>query len=278
MPSESEKELHAVQLPPDLLIAAGRAEVHPVKLGLVSFVLGLIVGGTVLLTIVSINRLFLKQEKEQILQGVITSRDTCVMTETLYRANQCAYIILAYDEHDTLKQHGSSISIGNNLLVTNKHVTAGAASFKTRINGTLKPLTLIKSSDAHDVSLLKIDSLVPLPSCPVFEGKNLGIGEELYAVGWPKERDQIYPAFTKGVFSRMNTQFNKAIQEDQAYIQTDASINPGNSGGPLFNECGVVGMNTAKFSWFDKTIPIEGISLALPMTRVREIVTELQKK
>jgi serine protease Do len=74
------------------------------------------------------------------------------------------------------------------------------------------------------------------------------------------------------VFSRFNTQ-----TDNIKYIQTDAAINPGNSGGPLINECGIVGMNTAKFSWFDKETPIEGLGLAMPIELVLQLVQELQK-
>jgi len=108
--------------------------------------------------------------------------------------------------------------------------------------------------------------------CPFFTSDKLAQAEEVFAVGWPKERDQIEPAFTRGVFSRFNTQ-----TDNIKYIQTDAAINPGNSGGSLINECGIVGMNTAKFSWFDKETPIEGLGLAMPIELVLELVRELQK-
>ncbi len=247
-------------------------EDNTVKVILATFIIGLLVGGSALLIMVSLWRIHLKSQKAAEIAGASLGnpRAGCNMGETRYKAVRCAYIILSYDENGTIKQHGSAISLGNGLLVTNKHVTQGSITFKTRIGEDERPLDLVQSSSEYDVSLLKTNDT--LPSCPFFDSDQLAQGEELLAVGWPKERDQIEPAITRGIFSRFNTQ-----KDGQKYVQTDAAINPGNSGGPLFNECGIVGMNTAKFSWFDTKTPIEGLSLALPAKRILEIVKELQK-
>lgn len=267
----SDPMVHAVPLPTGLQMGQVHED-NTIKIIIATFVIGIVVGGAVLLTIVSLWRVHLKNQKAAEIAGASLGnpRAGCNMGETRYKAVRCAYIILSYDENGTIKQHGSGISLGNGLLVTNKHVTQGSLIFKTRVNGVERPLSLIQSSSENDVSLLRTED--KLPSCPFFDSDQLAQGEELLAVGWPKERDQIEPAITRGIFSRFNTQ-----KDGQKYVQTDAAINPGNSGGPLFNECGIVGMNTAKFSWFDTKTPIEGLSLALPAKRVLEIVKELQQ-
>ncbi len=241
-------------------------EDNTIKTILMTFAIGVIVGGTVLVTIVSIWRMYLKSQKQsEIASASLTNaRAGCNIGETVSVAKHCTVIIIQE------RAHGSGISIGKGYIVTNKHVVEGGTTFSTRINGNTVPLDLIKSSEDRDIALLKAKT--DLPVCPFFTSDKLAQAEEVFAVGWPKERDQIEPAFTRGVFSRFNTQ-----TDNIKYIQTDAAINPGNSGGSLINECGVVGMNTAKFSWFDKETPIEGLGLAMPIELVLELVQELQK-
>ncbi len=265
--------VHAVALPQDMLISPQQMEENPLKIMIVTFIVGLVFGGAMLLTIVSVWRIGLKSAKAKELAGASLGnpRAGCDVAQTKYSGVRCTFIILSYDEGGAIKQHGSGISIGDGYVVTNNHVTRDAASFKTRVNGVETPLQFIGTEDEEDVSLLRASST--LPKCNLYDADQLNPGEELLAMGWPKERDQIDPAITKGIFSRFNTQKN-----GKKYIQTDAPINPGNSGGPLFNECGIVGMNTAKFSWFDPKTPTEGLSLAIPSMKMMEIVHKLQAK
>lgn len=257
--------IHANKLPDNLQLGVVHEDTT-VKTIIITFIIGIVVGGTVLLTLTSIWRMYLKSQKEaEIASASLTNaRAGCNMGLTVSAAKHCTYIIIQE------RAHGSGISIGKGYIVTNKHVVEGGTTFTTRINGVVTPLDLVKSSDDHDIALLKARS--DLPVCPFFTSDKLAQAEELFAVGWPKEREQIEPAFTRGVFSRFNTQ-----SDNIKYIQTDAAINPGNSGGSLINECGIVGMNTAKFSWFDKETPIEGLGLAMPIELVLQLVQELQK-
>lgn len=205
-----------------------------------------------------------KKDAEIASASLANPRVACNMGETVRATKGCAYIIIQE------RAHGTGISIGKGYIVTNKHVVAGGTTFTTRINGAESPLELIASLEDNDLALLK--ARTDLPTCAFFTSDKLAQAEEVFAVGWPKEKEQLEPAFTRGVFSRYNTQ-----SDGIKYVQTDAAINPGNSGGPLINECGIVGMNTAKFSWYDKETPIEGIGLAQPIELVLDLVQELQK-
>lgn len=273
MATQTDPMAHAVALPPNMVAEVQPVEENTLKIMIVTFIVGLVFGGAVLLTIVSVWRMGLKSAKAKELAGASLGnpRAGCNVAQTKYSGVRCTFIILSYDEGGAIKQHGSGISIGDGYVVTNNHVTRDAASFKTRVNGVETPLQFIGTEDEEDVSLLRASST--LPKCNLYDADQLNPGEELLAMGWPKERDQIDPAITKGIFSRFNTQKN-----GKKYIQTDAPINPGNSGGPLFNECGIVGMNTAKFSWFDPKTPTEGLSLAIPSMKMMEIVHKLQAK
>lgn len=256
---------HANRLP-DALQEQVAQEDTTIKTIIVTFLVGLIAGGAILVTFMSLWRMHLKSQKEaEIASASLTNaRAGCSMGETVYATKRCAYVIIQE------RAHGTGISLGQGFIVTNRHVVQGGTTFTTRVGDREIPLELLHTSTDYDIALLKASE--SLPTCPFFTSDKLAQAEELFAVGWPKERDQPEPAFTRGVFSRFNTQTDTI-----KYIQTDAAINPGNSGGPLINECGIVGMNTAKFSWFDKETPIEGLGLAMPIELVLELVKDLQK-
>lgn len=263
--TNSSEYVNANKLPENLQHSVEHED-SPVKTIIVTFVVGVIVGGTVLLTVTSLWRIHLKSVKQaEIASASLTNaRAGCSMGETVSAVKRCAYVIIQE------RAHGTGISIGKRYIVTNRHVVEGGTTFSTRFAGSTHHLELVKSSQDHDIALLQADE--DLPVCPFFTSDKLAQAEEVFAVGWPKERDQVEPAFTRGVFSRFNTQ-----SDNITYIQTDAAINPGNSGGPLINECGIVGMNTAKFSWFDKETPIEGLGLAMPIELVLKLVRGLQE-
>lgn len=231
-----------------------------------TFLIGIIAGGCVLLIVVSLWRMYLKGEKEKQIASASLSnpREGCNMGETVVQAKQCAYVIMQE------KAHGTGISIGKSYIITNRHVVQGGSTYTTRINGAETELQLVSTSEEYDLALLKAPR--DLPVCRFFTSDKLAQAEELFAVGWPKDREPVEPAFTRGVFSRFNT-----LSDNIKYIQTDAAINPGNSGGPVINECGVVGLNTAKFSWFNDSTPLEGVGFAMPIEMVLDIVQKMQK-
>lgn len=259
------KTMHADPVP-EYVLQGYVQEDTTLKTVFLTFLIGVIVGGTVLLTIVSVWRIYLKGQKEaEIASASLTNpRAGCNMGETVSSTKKCAYVITQE------KAHGTGISIGKGYIITNRHVIQGGTNYETRIDGKTAPLELIKTSEEYDLAILKAPK--DLPVCKFFTGEKLAQAEEVFAVGWPKDREPVEPAFTRGVFSRFNT-----LSDNIKYIQTDAAINPGNSGGPLINECGVVGMNTAKFSWFNDETPLEGVGFAMPIELVLEIVQKLQQ-
>lgn len=63
-----------------------------------------------------------------------------------------------------------------------------------------------------------------------------------------------------------------ALNQSDAYIQTDAAINPGNSGGALLNMQGeVIGINSAKIASAD----VEGMGFAIPVSMAVPILEEI---
>jgi serine protease Do len=106
------------------------------------------------------------------------------------------------------------------------------------------------------------------------------IGEWAIAIGNPFGLFDLNakPTVTVGVISAMGQNFGR--QENrrvyQNMIQTDASINQGNSGGPLANALGqVIGINTFIFTGGGSGSI--GLGFAIPINRVKSIVSELEK-
>ena len=96
------------------------------------------------------------------------------------------------------------------------------------------------------------------------------MGDWAIAVGNPYGLEN---TVTLGIISNLNRNVSQLGIYDKKIelIQTDAAINPGNSGGPLLNSKGeVIGINT-----LIRSGPGAGLSFAIPINKVKEIVNEL---
>ncbi len=127
------------------------------------------------------------------------------------------------------------------IIVTNKHVIAGALWISVRLeDGRELPAKVVAASRFVDLALLKIDAGRPLPALQLGDGDAARPGEPVLAIGDPQG---VGTSLSAGIVSGtqrdlMNTPFDD-------YVQTDAAINHGNSGGPLIDSRGrVIGVNT----------------------------------
>ena len=156
---------------------------------------------------------------------------------------------------------GSGFSIKENLIITNAHVVGNNKNVAINLyDGTTIKGQVIKSNIEKDLALIKIDQeLTPLN---VNEG-NLSIGQEVYAIGAPK--DMPY-TMTKGIISALDRQLGQ-----NSYIQIDASVNSGNSGGPLVDDAGnAIGIITLKAN------DAEGIGFALKASEILSFADGLE--
>lgn len=143
---------------------------------------------------------------------------------------------------------GSGFSIKKNLIITNAHVVGNNKNVAINLyDGTTIKGKVTKSDIDKDLALIKVDkSLTPLKT----NEDNISIGQEVYAIGAPK--DMPY-TMTKGIISALDRQLGQ-----NSYIQIDASVNSGNSGGPLVDDAGnVIGIITLKAN------DAEGIGFAI---------------
>lgn len=143
---------------------------------------------------------------------------------------------------------GSGFSIKENIIITNAHVVGYNKKVTVNLyDGTTIKGNVIKTDIGKDLALIEIDkTITPLS----INSENLSVGQEVYAIGAPK--DMPY-TMTKGIISALNRKLGQ-----NTYIQIDASVNSGNSGGPLVDDSGnVIGIITLKAS------DAEGIGFAI---------------
>jgi serine protease Do len=157
------------------------------------------------------------------------------------------------------------------LIVTNRHVIAGARSVRVRLSDGRETAADIVGADAvTDIALLRV-KVGHLPTLRLGSSAGVSVGDAVIAIGNPYGLGQSVSA---GIVSA-----RARTLEDDPYVdflQTDAAINRGNSGGPLLTADGaVVGVTSAIFSPSGGSV---GLGFAIPAETVAAIVRELEVK
>lgn len=146
---------------------------------------------------------------------------------------------------------GTGFAISSNgYIVTNHHVTNGAASIKIRgVNGdfikTYSAIVIIEDRN-NDLSIIKIDdpNFTSLGTIPYkIANHAIDVGSSVFVLGYPLRAtmgDEV--KLTNGIVSSKS-----GYQGDVTSYQITAPVQPGNSGGPLFDDNGsIVGIINAK--------------------------------
>lgn len=155
------------------------------------------------------------------------------------------------------------------LIVTNRHVIAGARAVSVRLpDGREVPAKIVGADAVTDIALLSVDAG---PLLPLHLGSSaaVAVGDVVIAIGNPFGLGQSVSA---GIVSARA----RALEDDPYvdFLQTDASINRGNSGGPLLAADGaVVGVTSVIFSPSGGSV---GLGFAIPAETVAAIVQELE--
>ncbi len=181
-----------------------------------------------------------------------------------------------------VKGLGSGFFISpDGYIVTNDHVAGNATEITVTLTGGKRMSAQIIGTDpATDVTLLKVDGK-DLPYVKLGNSDDIVVGEWAIALGNPFGLFEINdkPTVTVGVIS--STGMNLGRIGEHFYkdmIETDAAINGGNSGGPLVNSLGeVVGVNTLIYT-AGQSSTFVGYGFAIPINKVKKIVTELKNK
>jgi len=133
--------------------------------------------------------------------------------------------------------HGSGFIISSEgYILTNEHVVREARFVKVRLSTGREVLgDVVRTNSISDVALIKLRE-GNLPAVAIHEGTPPDIGEDVYAIGTPRD-SKLDVTVSKGIVSSYRDIRNAK------YIQSDVQIHPGNSGGPLVNKNGtVIGM------------------------------------
>jgi len=137
---------------------------------------------------------------------------------------------------------GTGFFVAPGLVLTNKHVIAGASSIRVRFsNGSTSSAYVSTTATDADLALVRVERPpAPQPTLTLGTTRSLQVGEEVLAIG--SALGVLQSTVTRGIVSAVRS------VGGLTFVQTDAAINPGNSGGPLVDKNGrVVGITTAKF-------------------------------
>ncbi len=125
------------------------------------------------------------------------------------------------------------------MLVTAVKRDSPAEKAGRLLDDSLVPATIVGSSPATDIAVLKVEAGRKVPFLKFADTSKVKVGHYNIAIGAPLSLSH---TMTTGVVSFKGRKLGVTNYED--FIQTDASINPGNSGGPLLNIDGlVIGVN-----------------------------------
>jgi len=192
---------------------------------------------------------------------IFSSQASAFTPKEIYQKTGPGVVLILASEGSRMGSVGTgSIVREDGLIITNAHVflRPGSSRLKSDIAIFLKPARvtgnhkkdlsqkykgrMVSYNIPLDLALVKIvDINRPLTRVDFADSENVGIGDQVYAIGHP-EQGGLW-SLTTGVISAFRVNYGGVPGKD--LFQTDASINRGNSGGPLLDEKGVmVGINS----------------------------------
>jgi serine protease Do len=202
---------------------------------------------------------------------------------------------------------GTGFAVGDgSLLVTNAHVIAvtvdSAAQSQLMVNvrepggERLRRAQVVAQDNAHDLVLLRVEG-APLSALPLRQDSDppLREGQGVAFTGYPMGMALgLAPVTHRGIISairpvaipsptasHLDARTAALIREGAFELyQLDATAYPGNSGGPLFHAesgvvVGVVNMVTLKGTRESALTQPSGISYAIPVRHVRELMARV---
>ncbi len=157
--------------------------------------------------------------------------------------------------------HGSGVVVGPSLVLTARHVIAGADAWAVVLPGSSEPHAAVPVyvDPDHDVAFLVVDATlsdrIALPSEP----RALTLSEQVSVSGYPLDLTEYTPAAVSGQVSRVTR---------QGELHLAMTVNPGHSGGPVIDAEGrLVGILSAR-GRVDRGV--EGLAVAVPIGPIRE--------
>ena len=155
------------------------------------------------------------------------------VTEITEKALAATVYLEMQDNNGLPLGFGSGFFVTANLIATNYHVIAGAASGIAKLVGkstTYKIEGFTATNKYNDLALLKV-SASDIKPLPLGNSDAIKIGETVYVAGNPKGLEG---TFSDGIISSRHGGHAKGR------LQMTAPISPGSSGGPMLNRKGEV--------------------------------------
>lgn len=221
-------------------------------------------------------------EESVIIQAIEKAVPSVVTVSITKTQNQNVFEINPFDPFGSFRQRqrepetierniGSGFAIGEDLVVTNKHVVSDtSAEYHIIVGDATYKITQISRDPLNDLAIVRIEKKVLKP-ISLGDSSNLKLGQIVIAIGTPL--GEFTNTVTTGIVSGLGRGITAGsplegfVERLDNVIQTDAAINPGNSGGPLLNSQGeVIGVNTAVSS------DSQNIGFAIPVNVVKELV------
>jgi serine protease Do len=192
---------------------------------------------------------------------LVSSQAFAFTPKEIYQKTGPGVVLILASEGSRMGSVGTgSIIREDGLVITNAHIFTkpGSSKLKSDMAIFLKPNRITGNNKKDlsrkyrgkmvsyniplDLALVKIVGInIPLTRVDFAEAENVGIGDQVYAIGHP-EQGGLW-SLTTGVISAFRANYGGVPGKD--LFQTDASINRGNSGGPLLDQEGVmVGINS----------------------------------
>jgi S1-C subfamily serine protease len=142
---------------------------------------------------------------------------------------------------ETTGGSGTGFFVAAGLVLTNRHVTNGAASMLIRLtDGSVRSGYESSAASDADLAVVRVDDVpASQPVLALGSASNVHAGEEVLALG--SALGLLQRTVTFGIVSAVRN------VGGLTFVQTDAAINPGNSGGPLIDARGnVIAITTMK--------------------------------
>ncbi|HVX76732.1 MAG TPA: trypsin-like peptidase domain-containing protein [Bradyrhizobium sp.] len=166
---------------------------------------------------------------------------------------------------------GSGIIVSSDgLVVTCNHVIEGADTVTATLSdGRNFDANVLAVDKDADLAVLRI-AATGLAAVTIDDADDLQPGDFVVTLGNALGLGQ---SVSFGVVSALHRSYGEIRQAD--LIEIDASLRPGNSGGPLVDLRGdLIGVNMARS---DETGSERGFGFAVPVSRLRSILLNLQK-
>ena len=158
---------------------------------------------------------------------------------------------------------GSGFFVKPNLIATNYHVIAGAASGTAKLVGkhtTYKIEGWTATDEDNDLALLKV-SAYGIKPLMIGDSTAVKIGDTVYVAGNPKGLEG---TFSDGIISSRRDKYTKER------FQMTAPISPGSSGGPVLNGNGeVIGVSVAAH----RDLDAQNLNFAIPSHYLKRLLT-----